>query len=219
MAATRTIAGASGLIPADLMNTDHARTWIAAIAVTVAFGAAHADTDNVSQRELNHEYAKLHKAVSAMRLMDELLLVKLESKQTEELVGQVAAFGARTRAELEDLARAHPEVSLDDDGRSRLSRESSRRQHTDRLKTYAPVTGASGADFERMLLLGQASTLYQLRFRVDVMADAEGSAERREYLRGVRRDVDRLYVQTVERRDARYFRQPARTPLGAARGG
>lgn len=218
MAATRTIAGSSGLIPADLMNTDHARTWIAAIAVAVACGAAHADTDNVSQRELNHEYAKLHKAVSGLRLMDELLLVKLESKPTEELVRHVATFAARTKAELEDLARAHPEVSFDDDGRSRLSRESSRRQHRDRLKTYAPLAGASSADFERMLLLGQASTLYQLRFKVDVMADAEASAERREYLRGVRRDLDRLYVQTVELLDARYFRQPAKTPLGTVQG-
>lgn len=195
-----------------------AASRIAAIAIALACGAAGADVQagRDRQRELNAEYAKLYKAVSGLRLLDELLLVKLESEETEVLVGQVAAFGSRTRAELEDLARAHPEVSLADDGRSPLSRESSRRQDRDRLKSYAPLTGASGADFERMLLLGQSGTLYQLRFRVDVMADAETSEPRRAYLRKVRQDLDRLYVQTVELLDARYFKAPARTPLGAA---
>ena len=201
------------------MSIVRATTWIAALAVAVAGAAAGADdAERVSQRELNYEYAKLHKAVSGLRLMDELLLVKLESDETEQVVKEVAAFAARTRSELDDLARAHPELALDDDGRSRLSRESSKRQQRDRLNTYAPVTGASGADFERMLLLGQASTLYQLRFRVDVMADAETSAERRKYLRGVRRDLDRLYVRIAGLLDQRYFRQPARTPLGAIGG-
>lgn len=189
-------------------------------------GHADADGDRVTsakaaadrQRELNHEYAKLYKAVSGLRFMDELLLLKFESDETEQLVGQVAAFGARAKSELEDLDRAHAEVSLEEDGRSELSRESSKRQRRDRRKTYAPLTGVSGPDFERMLLLGQSSTLYQLRFRADVMADAETSQARRDYLRKMRGDLDRLYVQTVRLLDQKYFRPPAKTPLGAIGG-
>jgi hypothetical protein len=179
---------------------------------------AHAESEpkrNI-QQELNYEYAKLYKATSSLRMQDELLLIKLESKETEQLVKQIAAFGSRTKSELEDLVRAHPEVSLDDDGRTQLSRESSKRQTRDRLKSFAPLTGASGADFERALLLGQQGALYQLRFRADVMAEAETSAPRRAWLRKVRQELDRLYVQTVELLDQHYFRQPAKTPVGAA---
>jgi hypothetical protein len=193
-------------------------SWGAAITVLAACCAAYADAkpERDPQRELNYEYAKLYKAVSGLRMLDELLLIKLESKETEQLVKQIAAFGSRTKAELDDLARAHPGISFDEDGRTHLSRESSKRQKHDRLKSFAPLTGASGADFERMLLLAEQGILYQLRFRAEVMADAETSAPRRAYLRKLRRDMDRLYAQTLELLDKRYFREPARTPLGAA---
>lgn len=187
-----------------------------ALACTAAFAAPQAERDR--QRELNYEYAKLYKAVSGLRLLDELLLIKHESKETEELVEQIAAFGSRTRSELEDLVKKHPEIKLDEDGRTELSRESSKRQQKDRMRALAPISGASGLDFERVLLLGQWSALYQLRFRVDVMADAESSEARRAYLRNVRRDLDRLYEQTVKLLDKRHFRQPSRTPLGSMGG-
>lgn len=186
----------------------------AALAIALASTTAQADTQPSPQRQLNYEYAKLHKAVSGLRLLDELLLIKLESDETEQLVEQIAAFGSRSKSELEDLARAHPEVSLDEDGRTDLARDASKRQQRDRLKSYAPLTGASGADFERMLLLGESAALYQMRFKVDAMADAETNEARRAYLLKMRGDLDRLYVQAVKLLDQHYFRPPAKTPLG-----
>jgi hypothetical protein len=194
---------------------------MAAAAFVAAYGVAHAGDAQPKrdlQRELNYEYAKLYKGASGLRLLDELLLIKFESKETEQVVKQIADFGSRTKKELEDLVRAHPEISLDEDGRTELSRESSKRQQRDRMRAFAPVTGASGADFERVLLLGQWSALYQLRFRVDVMADAETNEARRAYLRKKRKEIDRLYVQTVKLLDKHHFKQPARTPLGSAGG-
>jgi hypothetical protein len=203
------------------MRSLRAPTWIAAVALALASGAAwaaDAQPERDRQRELNYEYAKLYKAVSGLRMLDELLLIKFETKDTEQLIKQIASFGSRAKSELEDLARAHPEISFDEDGRTQLSRESSKRQRNDRLKSFAPLTGATGADFERMLLLGQQGALYQLRFRTEVMADAETSEPRRAYLRKMRGELDRLYVQTLKLLDKRYFRQPANTPLGAVGG-
>ena len=168
------------------------------------------------QRELNYEYAKLYKSVSNLRLQDELLLLKFESDETEALSKQIAAFGSRAKAELEDLRKANPGISFDDTGRTELSHEASKRQKKERLKAYAPLTGASGADFERMLLLGQATVLGQLRFRVEVMADAETSPARSKYLRNMQGELDQLYARTVKLLDRRYFREGARTPLGSA---
>lgn len=167
-------------------------------------------------RELNWEYAKLYKAVSSLRMVDELLLLKFESDETEALCKQIAAFGSRAKAELEDLRKADPRISFDEDGRSGLAHEASKRQQKERLKLYAPVTGASGPDFERNLILGQASLLYLLRFRVEVMAEAETSAARAKYLRNMHKEIDQLYARTARHLDKRHFREGARTPLGAA---
>src|SRR5690348_1250254 len=134
------------------------RLTLAGMAIVMACGAASAkdrDPRDV-QRELNFEYAKLYKSVSNLRLQDELLLLKFESDETEALCRQVAAFGSRAKGELEDLRKADPRISFDDTGRTELAHEASKRQNKDRLRAYAPLTGASGADYERMLLLGQA---------------------------------------------------------------
>ena len=191
---------------------------LAGLSIVLACGVAWAgdrDPRDV-HRELNFEYAKLYKAVSTLRLQDELLLIKFESDETEALIEQIAAFGSRAKKELEDLRKADSSISFDDTGRTALSHEASKRQRKDRLKAYAPLTGASGADFERMLLMGQLSILYPLRFRVEVMADAETSAARSKYLRNMHKELDRLYVRTSKLLDKRYFSPGANTPLGSA---
>lgn len=193
-------------------------TLAAGMAIVMACGPARAAECDCSapdaQRELNYEYAKLYQTVSNLRFTDELLLIKFESDETEGLVKQVAAFAARAKKELEDVRKATPSISFDETGRTKLSRESSKRQKKERMKAYAPVTGASGADFERMLLLGQASVLYQLRFRVAVMADAETSVARSKYLRKMHGELEQLYARTSRLLDERYFREGAKTPTG-----
>ena len=200
------------------MKTFPAPNWIAAIALVMACGAARAEADaeRVSQKELNYGYARLYGAAGTLRLLDELLLVKLESKETEQVIGRIAAYGSRLRSELEDLERAHPSVSLDDEGRSQLQQDVNKRQQRDRLRTLAPLTGASGADFERTLLLTQSGALNNLRFLAQALADAEISKSRRKYLLGVRDELDGLYREVVALLDRRFFKAPADTPLGAA---
>jgi hypothetical protein len=197
------------------MKSFHVAQCIALIAVAVCSARAQAEIDQ-RQRELSQGYARLYQAASSLRFLDELLLVKFESRDTERVIGQIAAYGSRLKSELEDLARANPGLSLEDDGLPLLERDAHKRQQHDRLRTLAPLKGASGADFERTLLLTQSGALNQLRFLADALAEAETSEARRAYALGVRRELDRLYVQIVELLDKRYFKPPARTPLGAA---
>jgi hypothetical protein len=193
-------------------------TFAAGMAIVMACGAAWAGDRDARDvhRELNYEYAKLYKTVSGMRMLDELLLIKFESDETEALIKQIAAFGSRAKAELEDLKKADPSISFDEDGRTQLAHESSKLQKKERLKAYAPVTGASGADFERMLLISEAGVLSQLRFRVEVMAQADTNPARSKYLRKMHGELNRLYVRTSKLLDTRYFREGANTPLGSA---
>jgi hypothetical protein len=71
-------------------------------------------------------------------------------------------------------------------------------------------------DFERTLLLTQSGALNQLRFLAQALADAEGNPARRNWVLGVRREFDRIYVEIVALLDKRFFRPPASTPTGAA---
>lgn len=168
------------------------------------------------RRALSEAYAQLHDAASGMRLLDEFLIVKLESEATGRAVRRLADYAARLRRELQTLAKAAGWISLEDDGLPLLARRADEAQERDQLRTLAPVIGAAGADFERTLLLSYAGSLNRLRFLAQALADAEDSAARCRWARGVQQELDRHYVAIVALLDRRFFRKPADTPLGAA---
>lgn len=198
---------------------------LAAFAPTAHAERASCDAPAVAARELDAEqrrralseaYAQLHDAASGMRLLDEFLVVKLESEATGRAIRRLADYAARLRGELQALAAAVGWISLEDDGLPLLARRAGEAQERDQLRTLAPVIGAAGADFERTLLLSYAGSLNRLRFLAQALADAEDSAARCRWALGVQQELDRHYVALVALLDRRFFRRPADTPLGAA---
>jgi hypothetical protein len=167
-------------------------------------------------RVLSHGYAQLYDAAKGLRWLDDFLLVKFESEPTHKVIGDLSAYSAELKTQLEALAKQYPSLSLDDDGLPLLERNKRKAQALDRAKTLAPLVGATGADFERTLLLTESGALNQLRFLAGAIADAEKSSPRREFALGVQRRFDQLYLEVVKLLDRRFFRRPANTPTGAA---
>ena len=178
----------------------------------IGTASAHEAPDTV----LSHGYAQLYDAASGLRWLDEFLLVKTESAPTHQAIRELAEYSSRLKRELEELARANPSISLQDDGLPLLERNKRKALQADRAKSLAPLAGARGSDFERTLLLTQSGVLNQLRFLAQAIADAETDTERRQYVTGVRQELDRLYARIVRLLDKEFFRSPARSPLGAA---
>lgn len=168
------------------------------------------------RRALSQGYAQLYDAVSGIRLLDELLLLKLESDETQRVLTDLAEYSTKLRGELESWSRALPWLSLEDDGLPLIEQKTREAQERDRIRALAPVVGASGDDFERTLLLTYSGTLNHLRFLAQALAEAEDNIRRCRHVRGVQRQLDRRYVAMVQLLDRRFFRRPADTPLGAA---
>jgi hypothetical protein len=179
-------------------------------------GASRPASDSDRNRVLSQGYSQLYDAASSLRWLDEILLIKFESDETQKVITDVAKYATTLRGELEQLERDYPSLTLRDDGLPVLEKKKRSAQALDRAKTLAPVSGAHGADFERTLLLTQSGALNQLRFLAQVLVEEEKSEPRRKWMLEVQRNFDRLYVDVVKLLDQRHFRSPSKTPLGAA---
>lgn len=167
------------------------------------------DLDKMSDAQrnttLSQGYAQLYEAVSALRWMDEALLLKFESKPTELFIKDLAGYSSEVREQLERLEKDYPSLSLKDDGLPLLTRSMRKAAAKDRLKNLAPITGAKGAEFERTLLLTQSGTLNQLRFLAREIALAESNADRRKFASGVAQRFERLYGDVLKLLNQHYF--------------
>src|SRR5688572_13181677 len=101
--------------PNGMRNVALGTSWLALLLIGAAPAAAKQE-ETLSQRELNYGYASLHGAVKGMRHSDKIFLVKLESDACEKVVRDLSASMDRITARLEELARADPRLSLEDDG-------------------------------------------------------------------------------------------------------
>jgi hypothetical protein len=83
-----------------------------------------------------------------------------------------------------------------------------------RVKSFAPLVGSTGADFERTLLLTQAGQLNQARYLSEVLADAEANADRRRLLVELNGEFDELYGRVDELLEEQYYceRPPSAPP-------
>lgn len=173
-------------------------------------------SDAERTRMLSHGYAQLYQSAKGLAKLDKLLLIKVEADATQQVIDGVADYAKRLTAQLEDLSRRYPSISLEDDGLPVLEKRKRKAQEKDYKHSLRPFKGATGADFERTLLLLESGALGQLRFLAQALADAEHGGPRHEFARGVVRELDRHYVASVQLLDRRFFKPPADSPLGAA---
>lgn len=157
---------------------------------------------------LNEGYSQLYDVVSGLRWLDEALIFKFESEPTERFVAELAEYAAELRKDLGRLSADYPALTLEDDGLPALekaAREAIRKDGFDQLK---PVTGMTGMEFERTLLLTQSAVLNRLRHLARVTAQAESNPQRRKVLVQAQRRFDRLYRDVSALLERSYFCQP-----------
>ena len=156
---------------------------------------------------LSHGYAQLHTMLGALAWTDDLLLFKLESDWLEDTAEDLAKTASSLDGRLERLAGKYPGVDLDDDGLPEIERRKRDAVRNDRLLSFAPMIGRTGANFERTLLLSTSGALNQMRHLCRVMLELETEPGLRGYLDDARRETDRLYARVVDLLEERYFRE------------
>lgn len=181
-------------------------TLLAGILLVGAAPAAARADEPLPQRELNYGYAGLYGAARGLRHSAKIFLVKFESEAVETVVQDVSATMAEIVDELERLDATDPDLRLDDEGLPQIERRKRDAVTRDRLLSFKPLTGRTGADFERTLLLSESGALNQLRFLVEELDKADPDPRRSAALRRIQARLQHQYGRVVALLNRTYFR-------------
>ena len=157
---------------------------------------------------LNQGYSLLYADVSDLRFADKLLLVKLESDDTDRMVSDIANYASQLTKQLEVLPRRYPSLRIDLEPLPDVEARKLRVVKKARILSFAPIFGRSGPEFERTLLLSLSAVLNQLRFMCQVIAEEESDAERKKQMNQAEESLSKRYWQTLDLLERRYYRAP-----------
>ena len=164
------------------------------------------DTTQAEQlRILNEGYSLLYSGASGASNANKVFLVKLENDATEKVIDDASTYLAKFAGQLEQLAKDYPSLRLDLQPLPKIEVEKQSAANIARIKSFAPVTGRTGADFERTLLFTLSGGLNQFRHLARVMAEEERSEQRREFLRTAEARMDELYNAMLKLLSERYY--------------
>ena len=162
-------------------------------------------TDAERNLILSEGYSQLYEATGALQYLDKALLVKVESEEIGKLADDASTYFASLRDRLDQLGEDYSGLNLDKTGLPIIERKKRSAASTDRLKSVTPLTGLSGGEFERTLLLTLSGAFNQLQYLAIVMQEEEKSGARKRLLKDMEKNFRKLYDQDVELLERVYF--------------
>lgn len=155
-------------------------------------------------QELNTGYALLHDSLSQQKHFEKLLWIKLESKELERVVERITGMATEAEAQLEQLAKRWPEITLQSPQKiSRVEAEARSSMRRDRTKM---LLAAKGKAFERLLLFSESGVINQERHLTRALLKLEENKERASVLDGISEKLDQAYNELWDFLETRYFK-------------
>jgi hypothetical protein len=168
----------------------------------------HSRAPDLSQQRLilAEGYSMLHKDAFTISSVRGLLLVKQESDEFNKVVSEVAEYGGKLKEELERLAKAYPGVRIDLDPLPEMEKRKRFATGWDKFKDVAPVTGKSGKEWERILLISLTNGLNQERHLAEEMAKEEPNEQLKKFLLEQEAAMTKLWERGEALLERRYYK-------------
>jgi hypothetical protein len=157
--------------------------------------------------ELNKGYTLLYDEAVGLAKARFLLKVKDQPTDVESMVTAATDEYLRLQQQMEGLAKDFPALKLDaPDIMAKVIAETREAIGTDQFKSFAPLVGQSGVEYERNLLLLFENALNEQRHLTKVLADAEPDAALKKFDEAETTRLDALYARVLALLDRHYFK-------------
>ena len=166
----------------------------------------HSDTGDPQIDMLNDGYSLLYGNVSGLEVVDKILYVKIANEETSTIVDEIASYSAELAKELEMISEDYPSIRIDLDPLPEVEKAKQAAAQKQRVLSFVPIVGRTGANFERTLLLTLSGGLNQLRFLCQVIAEEETNEQRREKVLVAGDRFKELYVDTLKLLNEEYYK-------------
>ena len=166
----------------------------------------HSDTGDPQIDMLNDGYSLLYGNVSGLEVVDKILYVKITNEETSTIVDEISNYSAELAKELEMISEDYPSIRIDLDPLPEVEKAKQAAAQKERVLSFVPIVGRTGANFERTLLLTLSGGLNQLRFLCQVIAEEETNDQRREKILVAGDKFKELYVDTLKLLNEEYYK-------------
>lgn len=180
-------------------------TMVVAALLALFLAPVWAQDDPGTLKILNDGYSMLYSSSAGLQHADKAFLIKFENDATQRVVTNTADYMGELAEQLERLVRDYPSLRIDLQPLPVIEQKKQAAAYMARIKSFAPLIGRTGPDFERTLLLSLSGGINQLRHLARVMAEAERSDARREFLSDAEDRMDGLYAEMLQLLNAQYY--------------
>lgn len=147
------------------------------------------------QRKLANGYALLHDLMRDEARVNQVLILKSASDETEALLKDIASAAKAAVARIESFADADPAIDL---ARTDLPAIDIDVRESVKSATTRELLGARD-DFELRMLLSQHEATRSAQHRAKVLADVDENVERSQFLQSLAEQFESLRGRVIER--------------------
>jgi uncharacterized protein (DUF2164 family) len=161
---------------------------------------------SAEQKQLNYGYALLYQAFDSMQKLNLALTLKKETQEIHNTVKNLTEITENFKNKLDELKKDYPNLNFDDTGRPVVLEKKGKAQGKERLSEYMPITGKTGNEYERSLLLFLATVLNELKFISQEMGNMEKNEGLKKFLKEINSSMIRLEDRMLKILNEKYFK-------------
>ncbi len=159
-----------------------------------------------ARQDLNYGYANLYDNLKSFAWTDEVMMIKKEAEEVNHVGKDVGETCGKLVDKLKSLTHDYPNLKLDEMGQPKVLADKKKDLKKEKLKKFLPLTGKTGVDFERTLLIATQGGIDDQRLLSEVMLGMETDKGLRDYLSTVHSEMERLYNRVDRLLNARYYK-------------
>ena len=158
------------------------------------------------QKQLNYGYAIIYDAFDKLQWTDTIVGLKVDPQQITDIVKDLESTSKNFQKRFDELKKDYPNLDYSDSGRPDVLMKKNKEQGKDRIKSFMPIIGKSGPDFERNFLLFLSGSLNELHYLSKNLAEMEPNEGLKKFLGEIESETKRIDNRMQELLNKKYFK-------------
>jgi hypothetical protein len=189
------------------------RVVATALMLTLAACSQFSDTrkpppdKNAPRAQLSIGYSLLYQEADGIPKLKWILMFKNKPEEMGRLTNDLVSYYQQLADTMQRLSKQYPAMRIDVVPMSEIEGEERKAIATDLAKDLAPLTGESGVQFEREVLLMFYNALNEQRHLAGVMVGLETDSALKTFLETTKAQLDARYGKVGALLNRRYFTQ------------
>jgi hypothetical protein len=158
------------------------------------------------QRQRNYGYAIIYNAFDQLQWTDTIVGLKVDAQQVTDIVKDLEGTSKNFQKRFDELKKDYPALKYDDTGRPKILEMKNKDQAKDRIKTFLPIVGKTGPDFERNFLMFLSGAINELHYLSKNLAEMEPNEGLKKFLGEIQVETKRIDNRMQELLNKKYFK-------------